>query len=229
MLHELDNNILTLESRVQLLPRSEPIRSRCIERLATARLTRHQISGQKGDLDEAIIRFTEATFLRRPWGPSSPTEFTIGQLIDLLAHSILSRANRFKQPDDVKCCIMYFRHLREQFRDIFPDQHVIAGLVCAMAIQVELKFEDADEEIEEMAGLCDELLNSDVSRELLTATIRSFLKINALRPRFGPILKSERVISCLRKAIVQLPELHDISLNLVHQGKPELLTRVKPS
>jgi CHAT domain-containing protein len=106
---------------------------------------------------------------------------------------------------------MYFRHLRGQFYDCTPDQHLTTGLVRALAIQVELELGDADQDIEEIADLCDELFNSGVSREFLALPIMAF--ISALLLRFGEPLKgevvSEKAINCLRKATVQRPDLHD--------------------
>ena len=124
---------------------------------------------------------------------------------------------------------MYLRYLRGQLEcrhgDVFDYQILTTILVNTMAIQVELELGDAEQDIEEITGLCDELLNSDVSREILFRPIISFMR--ALLPRFaagssrGEILLSEKLINFLRKAIVQLPDLHDTSLILAFS----LLTR----
>jgi len=111
---------------------------------------------------------------------------------------------------------MYLRYLRGQFPDVLPDRHFATGLVRALAVQVVFELGDAGQHIEEMAGLCDELLNSDVSRESLTLAIMSFLI--ALRLRFVGLIKghtiSEKVINCLRKATLQIPDLHNTLLIL---------------
>ena len=198
---------------MQLSSRSDPVSARCIGQLAVARFGRYLISNQKVDLDESIIRFTEATFLPCPWGPS-PTDLTIVHVVKFLTISVLSRAVRYRQPNDVKCCITYLRYLRAsgQCRDFLRGQlDATAGLVHAITIQVQLELGDADQDIEEMAGLCDELFDSNVSKESLTPPIRSF--VSALRLCFGGPLEghipSEKVINCLQKAIVQLPDLHE--------------------
>ena len=207
---------------MQLSSKSDPVRARWIEHLAKARLWRYQILGQKDDLDESIIRFTEATCLPRPWG-LSPTNSTVVKIFELLTISILSRVERFRQPDDVKCCIMYLRYMRGQCSSVLIDQHFTMFLVRMLAIQVELELGDADRDIEEMAGLCDELLNSDAPKEFLTHPIMSFMC--ALYSHFVGSLKwqipSEKLINCLRKAIVQLPDLPATSLVLavLHLGR----------
>ena len=69
-----------------------------------------------------------------------------------------------RRPEDVKSCIRYFWCLHQQWHEVsmkFPVPVAIA-LVHALVMQVELEIGDVDEDIEEMAGLCDELLNSDI-------------------------------------------------------------------
>jgi len=110
---------------------------------------------------------------------------------------------------------MYLRYLHAHFRYVLPGHDVTSSLVIGMAIQVELEIGDADQDIEEMAGLCDELLTSDVSRKSLIPPIESF--VCALRARYEHLnekIYSEKAINCLRKAIVQLPDSHDTSLTL---------------
>jgi hypothetical protein len=51
---------------------------------------------------------------------------------------------------------------------------VTATLVRALALSAELELGDVDQDIEEMADLCDELLNSDISIESLTNAIEAF-------------------------------------------------------
>jgi len=170
---------------------------------------------QKDDLDESIIRFTEATCLPRPRDPS-PTDLTIVQIFGLLTLSIFLRARMCKQPDNVKCCIVYLRYLRGQRHDVLLDpRHITMYLVLAIAIQVELELGNAEQDIEEMVGLCDELFNSDVSRKYITLPIMS-LSMSALRCRLGESvtwqMPSEKLINCLRKAIIQLPDSHDTFL-----------------
>jgi len=195
---------------VQSSSRFDPVRARCIEDLAEAMFERHRMSGQKHDLqvDGSIIRlkrFTEATSLPRPWDPS--THSAIVRIVVILTLSILFHAEGFRQPNDVKCCIVYLRYLRGQSRDVLPARYVTMSLVRAMGIQVELQLGDADQDIEEMADLCDELFNSDVPGKSLARPIVSLLNALSSHPS-GKSLPSEKLTNCLRKAIVQLaPDL----------------------
>jgi CHAT domain-containing protein len=93
---------------------------------------------------------------------------------------------------------------------------IITSLVNALFVHVKLELGDVDEDIEEMADLCDEFLNSDISTQFLTGSISTFA--NAIRVRFkDPLelkIRSEKVTDCLRKAIVRLPDVHVASMEL---------------
>ena len=93
---------------------------------------------------------------------------------------------------------------------------VTTVLVHALAVQVKLELGDVDQDIEEMADLCDELLNSDISIQSLTDPIADFARVINLN--FNKLLewksRSEKVIDCLRKAGVRLPDLHEVSIVL---------------
>src|SRR5579863_3189534 len=67
-----------------------------------------------------------------------------------------------------------------------------------------------------MVNLSDELLNSDISIESLTTPMRAFADgVHALfKSRIERQSPSEKVINCLRKAIVHLPHLHVLSITL---------------
>jgi len=197
----------SLQNVGQSSPRYVLARARCVEDLAEAIqaiLERHPMSGQNDELTIRIC-FTKATSLPHPRAPS----LTNSAIVVLLTLSILFRAEGFWRPNDVKCCIMYLRYLRGQCRDVLPAQYVTMSLVRAMANQVELELGDADQEIEEMTDLCDELINSDVPGESLTRPILSLM--NALRSHVGALnerIPSEKLMNCLRMATVQLPDFH---------------------
>jgi len=118
-----------------------------------------------------------------------------------------------KAAEDVKSCIRYFRYLHRQWHEVsmkFPVP-VATYLVHALAIQAELELGDVDQDFEEMADLCDELLNSDMSIRSLTDPISHFARaiIKDLE-----LKSSEKVTDCLRKAIVRLPGLHQVVIVL---------------
>ena len=93
---------------------------------------------------------------------------------------------------------------------------VTTALFPALAVQVELELGDVDQDIEEMADLCDELLNSDISTQSLTSFIMDFARAINLHfnEPFEWKFRSAKVVDCLRKAIVRLPDLHQVSIVL---------------
>ena len=97
----------------------------------------------------------------------------------------------------------------------FPIPVTIA-LVQALAVQVELELRDVDQDIEEMADLCDELLSSDISIRSVTIPIMDFAKAISLhfKCHLEWKIRSSNVTDCLRKAILHLPDLHQVTMLL---------------
>ena len=93
---------------------------------------------------------------------------------------------------------------------------VTTVLVQALAMQVELELGDVDQDIEEMASLCDELLSFDTSKEFVIIPIENFAgAINVyLKDHSSWKIRSEKVTDCLRKAILRLPSLHQVTMAL---------------
>ena len=123
-----------------------------------------------------------------------------------------------KRPEDVKCCIRFFRYMHDQRHQVsmkFPIP-VTTALVQTLAVQVELELGDVDQDIEEMAGLCDELLSSDISIRSVTIPITDFAKAISLhfKDNLEWEIRSKKVTDCLRKAILRLPDLHQVSMLL---------------
>ena len=89
-------------------------------------------------------------------------------------------------------------------------------LVHVLAVQVELELGNVDQDIEELADLCDELFNSDISIQSLTGPITDFTRVIHLHldSFFEYKICSEKVTDCLRKVIVRLPSLHEASIVL---------------
>ena len=94
---------------------------------------------------------------------------------------------------------------------------VTSALVHVLAVQVELEVGDVYQDIDEMADLCDELLNSDISIQSLTGPIAVFTRVihRHLDNKFFEYeVCSEKATDCLRQAIVRLPSLHEASIVL---------------
>jgi hypothetical protein len=174
--------------------------------LSTARFRRYLLSGQQDDLEQSILGFTEA-ILSLPL----PLQFpNINQAFHSLTLATFLRAVESKHPEDVKYSVIYLRYLRGLPHDIhnpftFP---VTSFLVEALSFQVELELGDVDQDIEEMADLCDELLDSDISTDSLTRPIMLFARTVGTHDEESPgvIIPSEKVIGCLRRVIIRLPD-----------------------
>ena len=197
--------------------RSDPLHALCIQRLARTRFKRYTLSGQQGDLNDSILGFTEAIFLPLPRN-TLYLDLNIIQIFYFLTLAIFVRAEGSKQLEDVKCCIAHLRYLRGQWHQVHIDGlfPVAETLVRALAVKAGLEFEDEDQDIKEMAGLCDELLNSDLSSNDLTDPIMAFVGVIVAHPH-GPFrekIPSDGVIGCLRKAMIRLPDLHLVSFVL---------------
>ena len=199
------------------LPRTDPRRLSYVYRLALETGTRFQSLKQQGDLEQSILRFTEAICL--PLTRETPSEFrNMVKTFYYLTLSVFFRAKQSNRPEDVKGCIRFFRYLHRwhQASTAFPIP-VTTTLVHALAKQVELELGDVDEDIEEMTDLCDELLNSDIPIQTLKNAITDFARAIYFRfckDPFGWKFRSEKVTACLRRAIVCLPGLDPVSIAL---------------
>ncbi len=219
-LHEYDAEISSYQHALSLLPRSAPTHASDVYYLAMLRLNRYALSElkQQDDLEQSIIGFTEA-ILSLPLPQDSPFQFpNINLAFRSLTATISLLAKKSRHPKDVECSTIYIRYLRGLLHDIhipfsFP---VTANLVSSLVLKVELELGDVDENIEEMADLCDKLLDSDISTDSLTRSIMHFVETvddYVIQP-FGMRNPSEKVISCLQKAIIRLPDLPQVSIML---------------
>ena len=204
-LHELDNNIYWFQTLLVSSPKSDPWRALKVYGLALLKFDRYQLSRQQDDLDQSLLRFTEAIFLPLPWS-SCPLTIAIFYSLTL---AIFSRANAYRQHRDVKCCIAYLRYMRGQ--GLIPMTEI---LVSALAVQAKLNLGDVDQDIEEMADLCGELLNSQTT--IPTGHIANFALAvcGRIQDLFVGRVPSENVLGCLRKAIIRFPDLHEVSFAL---------------
>jgi len=189
----------------------------CIRRLALARFGRFYFSGSdQDDLERSILGFTGAVFLPNPY-PSN-----IAEIFYLIALAMFFRAKESRHPGDVKSCIIYLRYLREQGLGGLVDSTpfpipVAVVLVYALMVQMELRLGDVHQDIEEIAVVCDELLNSDISMLTVTSLLMDFASVldYHLGGQLGLQIPSDKVLGCLRNANVRLPDLHPVSFVLV--------------
>jgi CHAT domain-containing protein len=166
-------------------------------------------------IEESIILHTVAIFLPPRW--DTPCS-NIAQSLSAIARLLLLRAALTKQPEDVKRSIIYLRYLRGQSPDAFniSRDETKQVLVCALGLQVLLELGDVAQDIEEMAGLFLEILNSDIWPTSMVGAITSFVEVVKLRFRKwgkgkGPPAK---VIDCLRMVKIRLPDSGELSITL---------------
>ena len=177
-------------------------------------------SSQPDDLDESILVFTRAIY--RPLtlitkDAHSPF-LNIVQIFYHLAIRVFIRIRESGRPEDVRSCIRFFRYLHGQRHQVsmkFPFP-VTSALVQTLVKQVYLEIGDVDQDIEEMADLCDELLDSDISIQSVTFPIADFARVIHLHFKNHSEwkIRSEKVKDCLRKAILRLPDLHEDTMSL---------------
>jgi len=213
-LHQLNSHITNFRHVVATLPRASPERIGSIKALANALAQRYILLRQVDDLEQSILCLTEAIFLPPHWDRRSPN---IAQDLCFIAKLLISRATRHMHPEDFKHPIIYLRCLHGQSPEAFnisPDE-VKEGLMSALALQVVLELGDVMQDIEEIADLFLELLNSDT---WTTSTVPITLFAGAVKHRHGRwgIGKEPpaKVIDCLRKAKSRLPDLDELSIAL---------------
>ena len=166
-----------------------------------------------------MINLSAALLVSSPQDVSSSFPIIVQPFYNL-ALIIFYRAvfRGYKWPEDVKCCIICFRYLHRQWHQFSMKFSipVTTLLVGALAVHVELKLGDVDEDIEEMADLCDALLKSDISIQFVIPPIADLARaINVyLKDHLDWKIRSDKVINCLKKAILRLPDLHGATLLL---------------
>lgn len=213
-LHILNSIIPVFSHVVTTFPRANPMRIGCIQALASTLNERYHVLGHVDDLGQSTLQYTEAIFLPRHWDKHFPN---IAHNFLLIAQLLLLRAAHTEHPEDVKHPVIYLRHLCglsfEAF-NISPDM-VKEHLVCSLALQVRLGLGDVMRDIQEMTALILELLNF-VVRTVSTGTITSFAEV--IRIRHGSLGKGKelpaKVIDCLRKAKIRLPDSDELSITL---------------
>jgi len=185
-----------------------------IKALAGAFVLRYNLLRQVDDLEQSILCLTEAIFLPPHWDRRCPN---IAQDLRSTAKLLLSRAIRHIHPEDVKRPVIYLRYLHGQSPEAFnisPDE-VKEDLIIALALQVLLELGDVMQDIEEMADLFLELLNSDTWTSSTVAITPFAEVVKPRRQRWGKgKVPPAKVIYCLRKAKSRLPDSDELSITL---------------
>ena len=220
-LHELNSYYIPLfYYGITTLTRADPLRVCFVHALAKALHERYHFLGQVDDLEQSIFHHIEAIFLPPPPPPYWERHWpNIAQNLFSTAQLLFLRAGHTKQPEDVKHAVIYLRYLHGQSPEAFniSPYEVKENFVCALALQAELELQVGDvmQDIEEMADLFLELLNSDIWTTS-TRTIASFARGVQVRFRGWGNGKEPpaKVIDCLRKAKTRLPDSDQLSIAL---------------
>jgi tetratricopeptide (TPR) repeat protein len=186
----------------------DPIRPTILDRLSALRSQRWILSKQKSDLDKAITHLTEAILL-------PPTRDLVFVSFHLAAH-LRSRFSLYRQPDDLKSSIQYFRFLRVNFHslDAFDIPRVSGGLPAqlfnALAQNLRLTPGDMVQDLEEMVALIPEFITTDILTYPPKRAIEGFTRVVTTTELFcrkdtQPV--ANRAIQALREASVLNPDL----------------------
>jgi CHAT domain-containing protein len=220
---EIDESIANVQNSLSLFPRSDKKHIEWVHLLARERFERYKLSQLKEDLDKSILHYTDAIFL-----PPAAHSLNLVQLIFRLALALISRSERFDQPEDIKSSVEYLRYLRGLPLDSFdvPSDIVTTSLIEALAIQVRLNAGDGTRNIMEMVVLCRVLL---ISNKPADFPIGAFLSLDQAAgvevTRGWPIQLLDEVIECLRDAVKAYPGSYHLLLVLACQ----LFTRFRES
>ncbi|KAI9436258.1 CHAT domain-containing protein [Lactarius indigo] len=214
-LPQLEKEILKYGHLLASSPRSDPCRPTRLRQLAALRNNRFALSHQKSDLDNSITHHTEAVLL-----PLRPTQSVVHMFFQL-ASILLSRYVVYKQPQDVKSSAEYLRFLRINFHPLeafgIRRGQLTSRLLQALAENSVLGSGNTIQEMEEMAALIPEVLDSGVSTpeslDAITAVADAVTESEMFRRRHTQQF-AERVVQMLREATILKPDSHDVSYAL---------------
>jgi CHAT domain-containing protein/tetratricopeptide (TPR) repeat protein len=188
--------------------RSDPDRPALLNQLAALRSQRNALSNQRSDLDKAITHLTEAVLL--------PPAQHIVSTVFYLAIFLSSRFLSYRQADDLKSSIKYFRFLRVAFHslDAFdipkPGFDLPSQLFTALAYNLVSTPGDMVQDLEEMVALIPEFITADILTNYQKHAFESFTGVITKTGMFGrkdTQLVANRAIRVLREAAVLNPDL----------------------
>jgi tetratricopeptide (TPR) repeat protein len=214
-LPEFDRKIIEYHRLLKWSPQSDPSnRPALLIRLVGLRSQRNVLSNQKSDLDKVITHLTETILL-------PPTQDLV-ILFFHLAASLRSRFSYYRQPDDLKSSIKYFRFLRVNFHSLeaFDIPHTSGDLptqlFTALAYNLVLTPGDMVQDLGEMVALIPEFLTTDILTYHPKHAIEVFSKVVTATEIFcrrDTQLVANQAIQVLREATSLNPDW-DISLAL---------------
>ncbi|KAF8263685.1 CHAT domain-containing protein [Lactarius quietus] len=208
---EVDEEILEYHSLLESLPPSDPYRPILLHQLESQRLMRSALSRQKSDFNKAITHLTEAILLS-----SQPSQMVVFMFFGL-ASALLSRFSYYRQPDDAKSSVKYFRFLRINFYSLeafdIPHSELSASLFHALAYSLVVGSSNMIQDMEEMVALIPEFITTDILTYRQMHAVKAFSEVvvdtTAFRQKDTRQV-ADRAIQVLREAMVLNQDL-DIS------------------
>jgi CHAT domain-containing protein/tetratricopeptide (TPR) repeat protein len=213
---EFDDLILEHHGLLESLPRSDPHRPALLFQLVGLRIQRFELERERSDFEKAITHMTEAVLL-------SSSQKIVFALFHLAA-ALLKRFTCYRQPDDIKYSMKYFRFLRINFHSLDsktfdPPQEtgdLSSGLFHTLAYNLVLTPGDMVQDLEEMAALIPEVITADIltdQRKCAIEALGEVVNATEMFCREDTKQVADRAIQALREAMALNPDL-DVSLAL---------------
>ena len=164
---------------------------------------RYTLLEQKEDLDKSILHLTEVIPLLHM--SKAVHSKSVVQSHLHLAILLLRRSEGFHRSEDIKNSIAHLRYLQGlplESSNISRND-IMASLIRALGIQVELELGDGTQDIEEMTVLCCELITSNDFPSAAFMSLGEAVLSEFARGR--PIKSLDAVIECLRDAVRVCP------------------------
>ena len=203
--------ILEISGHLKSSPQSDPKRQNYLLELAGLRTHRKELSHQGSECDKAITHLTEAILL-------PPTHNTVLAFY-YVAGLLLERYTYYKQPDDIKDSVKYFRFLRNTFHSLeafdIPEPSggdLPTNLLNALAHKLLLTPGDMAQDFEEMVALIPEFVTADALTDRQKQALRTFCSVlikfrKTLFRQENTQHVANRTIQVLREATVPAMEI----------------------
>jgi hypothetical protein len=202
-------------SHLSTLPRFHPERPVWLASLDDAWTNRYLLSKRKEDIDKSLLHTTEAILILR-WQRHASYRINIVEFFRNIAFSLGRRVNHSSSVEESTCCIQYFRLLRHLPLEAYNTSRnkFLQFFVTVLANHVRLHAGDETQIIEELVGVCHELLSLEVSGDY---PVQAFTTLGALLSvEFRQTLQGrtlDKVVECLQAAVRMCPPgLHHIHL-----------------
>ena len=213
----IDGDIETAQSHLSTLSRFHPERPLWLANLSDAWTHRYQLSKRKEDIDKSMLHATEAILVLR-WQRHASYRINIVEFFRNIAFSLGRRVNHSRSAEDSIYCIHYLRYLRDLPLEACNTSRskFLEFFVKVLGNHVGLHVGDETQAVEEMVGLCHEVLALEVSGDYpveVFTTLGGLLSVQFRSTLQGRTL--DQVVECLREAVTMCPPgVYNIHLEL---------------